>query len=350
MPQTVQFTAPGEVELVDVASEPLAPGTVRVRTWYSGVSAGTELTAYRGSNPYLSKTWDPARRIFTEGAPTFGYPVSGWGYSEVGEVVECADDVADLPPGTAVFGIWGHRSEAVVAAGPLRAQRVPTGAEAIHGVFARVGAIALNAVLGTETRLGEWVAIFGQGVIGLLATQLARLSGARVIAVEGIAGRRRLAEELGARATVDPDVAGGAGAAVRQLTGDVGADSAIELSGSYAALQEAIRCVVPDGRVQAAGFYQGEATALRLGEEFHHNRVHIVASQIGGTPLPLGPRWNHARLVSVFMDQVATGAVDVAPLITDVVECTDVATAFRTLDEQSARTLQVVLRFPGAPA
>ena len=93
MPEVVSFTAPGQVALVSYDAAPLTPGSVRVRTWYSGISAGTELTAYRGSNPYLTGTWDPDRRLFVEGAPTFAYPVEGWGYSEVGEVVEVADGV-----------------------------------------------------------------------------------------------------------------------------------------------------------------------------------------------------------------------------------------------------------------
>ena len=50
---------------------------------------------------------------------------------------------------------------------------------------------------------------------------------------------------------------------------------------NVSALHEAIRSVQPGGRVIAAGFYQGAATGLDLGEEFHHNRVSVVASQIG---------------------------------------------------------------------
>ncbi len=112
MPQVVQLSAPGIVELVDCPAQPLAPGHARVRTWYSGISAGTELTAYRGSNPYLTKSWDVGRRLFTEGSPTFAYPVTGWGYSEVGEVVEVADDITDVSAGDVVYGVWGHRSDA----------------------------------------------------------------------------------------------------------------------------------------------------------------------------------------------------------------------------------------------
>ena len=349
MPQIVQFTGPRAVELAVCQPMPLQPGTVRVRTWYSGISAGTELTAYRGSNPYLTKTWDAQRRLFTAGPPSFEYPVAGWGYSEVGEVVEVADDVVGLEPDQVVYGIWGHRSDAVVPAGMLAGRQMPAGEEPLHGIFARVGAIALNAVLAAEPHLGERVAVFGQGVIGLLATRLATLSGARVVAVDGLEHRLGLAKAMGATDVVPATAPGGAGDVIRALTADVGVDVAIELSGSYRALHEAVRSVVPDGKVVASGFYQGGGEHLALGEEFHHNRVHIVASQIGGTPVALGPRWNRERLVHTFMDQLNAGAVDVAPLITDVVDAAHVADAFERLDAGAPETLQVVLRFDAAP-
>ena len=348
MPSVVQFTEPYVVELVDAPSADLPAGHVRVETWFSGISAGTELTAYRGSNPYLTKTWDPERRLFLEGQPTFGYPVSGWGYSEVGRVVEVAAGVTSPRPGDVVAGIWGHRSEGVFPVDAAHWRVLPAAMDPMHGVFARVGAIALNAVLAAEARLGENLAVFGQGVIGLLATRLARLSGARVVAVDALTDRLGRAEQMGASDVVDARVEGGAGAAVRALTGQ-GVDSAIELSGSYRALHEAVRSVVLDGRVVASGFYQGDGEGLRLGEEFHHNRVQIVASQIGGAPLALGPRWNQRRLVHTFLDQLATGAVDVTPLVTHVLDVAEVATAFETLDRGTGDTLQVVLRFPAAP-
>ena len=99
----------------------------------------------------------------------------------------------------------------------------------------------------------------------------------------------------------------------------------------------------------ASGFYQGGAVHLRLGEEFHHNRVRIVASQISGTPVALGPRWDQPRLVRTFMDQVRRGRVDVRSLVTDVVDAADVATVFARLDRGDPGVLQAVLRFPAAP-
>jgi 2-desacetyl-2-hydroxyethyl bacteriochlorophyllide A dehydrogenase len=351
VPEIVTFAAPHEVALVACDPQPLGPGTVRIHTWYSGISAGTELTAYRGSNPYLTSTWDAERRLFVEGSPTFGYPVEGWGYSEVGQVVEVAEDVSASASGPAVgdvvHGIWGHRSDAVVPAAAV-AGRVWNGEDPVAGTFARVGSIALNAVLATDVRLGDRMAIFGQGVIGLLATRLATLSGAEVIAVDSLPHRLEVARTMGAAEVVPADVAGGAGAAVRAWHPG-GVDSAIELSGSDRALHEAVRSVVVDGTVVASGFYQGGATHLRLGEEFHHNRVRIVASQIAGTPIALGPRWQQARLVATFMEQIRRGRVDVAGLVTDVVDARDVAGIFERLDRGDDQVVQAVLRFPAAP-
>jgi 2-desacetyl-2-hydroxyethyl bacteriochlorophyllide A dehydrogenase len=347
MQQVVEFTGPQQVRLVPQEAQPLTPGTVRVRTWYSGISAGTELTAYRGTNPYLTKTWDSERRLFVEGPPTFAYPVSGWGYEEVGEVVEAAPDVTAYSVGQLIAGIWGHRSEAVIDASAPIHRPLPPGVEPRHGIFARPGAIALNAVLAADVRLGETVAVFGQGVIGLLATQLATLSGGIVLAVDAIESRLELATRLGAADTVNALHPAGAGAEIRRITAG-GTDSAVELSGSHRALHEAIRSVRVEGTVAAAGFYQGDALGLRLGEEFHHNRVRLVASQISGTPMALGRRWDQPRLVGTFLDQVASGRLAVAPLISHVVDVADVADAFTLLDRRPAEALQIVLRFPAA--
>ena len=227
VPEVVSFAAPYDVALVACDPQPLVPGSVRVRTWYSGISAGTELTAYRGSNPYLTRTWDSERRLFVDGDPTFAYPVQGWGYSEVGEVVEVADGVDAPAVGDVVHGIWGHRSEAVVLADAVR-HRVWTADDAISGTFARVGSIALNAVLAAEARLGDRVAVFGQGVIGLLATRLAVLSGADVFAVDALVPRLEEARGMGASEVAEATVAGGAGAAARSWSGGGGVDAAIE--------------------------------------------------------------------------------------------------------------------------
>lgn len=341
----VSLAGPRRISLEPCASEPLGPGQVRVRTRYSGVSAGTELTLYRGSNPRLRKDWDDATRMFVPRQAPPPYPLVGFGYEEVGEIVEVAPDVAGRRTGELVWGIWGHRAEAVLPA--AAAHPLAGGLDPLTGVFARPGAVALTAVLAGDLHLGEWVGVFGQGVIGLLATRLAVLSGARVVAVDRVAARLAHATRYGARLAVDAGTTSAA-AVVRHASGGAGADVCLELSGAYPALHEAIRATTHAGRVVAAGFYQGRAEELGLGEEFHHNRIQLVAAQVSGpAPAPgTAGRWTGARIAHTFMDLVAEGSVDPLPLVSHVVDASAVADALALLDQADGDVLQVVLRFP----
>ena len=75
MSRMVSFTSPRVAEVVDEESKPRsAPDEVRISTLYSGISAGTELTAYRGTNPYITKKWDDDRRLFVDGAHELRVP------------------------------------------------------------------------------------------------------------------------------------------------------------------------------------------------------------------------------------------------------------------------------------
>jgi len=345
-PLAVTLTAPRRVEVLPVEQAPLRAGHVRVHTLYSGISAGTELTQFRGTNPHAVHDWLPERRMFVDRPASAFYPNSTWGYSEVGEVVELGPGLEPglVAPGTVVWGMWGHRGEAVVPVEAVAARTLPPGLDPLCGTFARVGAVALGAVLAADLHVGETVAIFGQGVIGLLATQLAIRNGARVVAVDGIAARRTQAAGCGAALCLDP-IADDVGARCRDATGDRGADACIEISGSYAALHEALRSCAPGGRVVAAGFYQGEGQGLRLGEEFHHNRVQLVSSQISAVPPGLAHRWSPERLHTTVVELIAAGHLDVLRLVSDVVPVTNAAAAYAMLDADPAAALQVVLDF-----
>ncbi len=369
MQQVMRFSAPRVVEVIDVPSPQLQPGQARLHTLASGVSAGTELTAYRGTNPYLTSSWDPTLRLFTDAHPDApSYPLQGWGYSEVGTVVELGAAAAaaasaaettdaattvgtgkvrserSVQVGDTVWGIWGHRSEAVVDAVSLRGHQLPAGLDPLAGCFVRVGAIALNAVLAADCGVGDTVAVFGQGVIGLLATRFAVLSGAKVIAVDGIERRRAMAVRQGASHVLAPGEH--TARVLRELTEGRGADMAIEISGSYLALREAIRAVGVECTVVAAGFYQGPAAPLQLGAEFHHNRVSVVASQIGAIPNRLLPRWDRDRLQRTVVDAIADGRLDVLSLVTHRFPLADAAAAFELIDRSPQDALQVVLEVP----
>ncbi|MFD1713522.1 zinc-binding dehydrogenase [Amnibacterium flavum] len=342
MGRMVSFISPRLAEVVDEESTPLASDEVRIATLYSGISAGTELTAYRGTNPYLNKRWDEDRRLFVDGSTSFEYPVNGWGYEEVGEVTEIGSDVTDVAVGDVIWGTWGHRSETVQKADRAAKRILSADADPRIGIFSHIGAIALNVILDADIHVGETVAVFGLGVPGQLVAQLARLNGARVIGVDGVAARRDLALQLGADEVIDA-TAGGVAERIRELTGGRGADVCLEVSGNYHALHEAIRSVAYSSRVCVAGFMQGDGMGLRLGEEFHHNRVAVIASQISGVAPALKHRWDEYRLQKTAVDLAVSGKLKVIELISHTMPLEQGREAFELLDEAPRDVLQVVL-------
>jgi threonine dehydrogenase-like Zn-dependent dehydrogenase len=97
--RVVRFVGPGAVDVVESPRPEPADGQILVRTLYCGISAGTELTAYLGTSPYLHRQWDADRRRFLPGAHTVDYPVEGRGYEEVGVVERLGAGVTGLAPG-----------------------------------------------------------------------------------------------------------------------------------------------------------------------------------------------------------------------------------------------------------
>jgi 2-desacetyl-2-hydroxyethyl bacteriochlorophyllide A dehydrogenase len=346
MGKVVVFTQPKTVGFESYEDRPLKPHEVRLRTLYSGISAGTELTAYRGSNPYLHKQWDSSRKLFIPAEqPTLTYPVSGWGYEEVGEVVELGSEVEDVSIGDVIFGTWGHRTYHIVEEAYAQDRVQAKSLDAIFGIFSQIGSIAINGVHDARIRIGETVAVFGMGTLGQIVGQLARKSGAKVFGVDQFEKRLEIAQKSGAADVVLNSGDGEVAERIRSITDNRGADVAIEVTGSTIALNQAIRSVAYSAKVVALGFFQGDATELFLGEEFHHNRVNIVGSQIFGTDPELTYRWNRLRLVQTFMSLQADGVVNLKPIISHVLPFEDAGEAFRILDQEPEKALQVVLDY-----
>jgi 2-desacetyl-2-hydroxyethyl bacteriochlorophyllide A dehydrogenase len=344
MGYVLNVEAPHRIGLSEYEEPPLAPGEVRIRTLYSGISAGTELTLFRGSNPYLAKAWDTANRLFMPSNKTWSYPRPAIGYEEVGEVIEVGPGVDNPRVGDVVWGTWGHKSTHVAAADWARQRQLPEGLDPVCGIFSQIGAIALNAILDANIHLGETVAIFGQGAPGLMITQMAKANGGFVIAVDRLARRLEAASDCGADvvlngAEIDAPLR------IKEMTGGRGADVSIEITGHYGAVRDAIRATAYNSRVIVSGFFQGEAHDLFLGEEFHHNRIDLVCSQISGVSPALDHRWDRLRLDQTVMRLQAEGRLDLKKLISHRFAADDLQQAYDLLEDSPESALQVVLEF-----
>ncbi len=350
MGSSLILTAPRTLAFREEPELTLQPDQVRLRTLFSGISAGTEMTYYRGTNPYLNKRWDEKLRLFvpaTQGSVT--YPVTNLGYEEVGEVVERGSAAGEIALGTMVFGTWGHRTHHVANLEYIRPRLMPAGAEPIFGIFSHLGAIALNGIHDAALRLGDTVAIFGLGALGQIVAIMAKKSGARVIAVDLHENRLALARRLGADVTIN---AGGGRIAeqVKELTEGRGAEVCIEVSGAAPALHEAIRSAGYSARVVSMGFFQGEAKGLYLGDEFHHNRINIVCSQISGVAPERSYLWNKPRLWQAAVRLQAEGVIDLRPVISHRAAFASAPALYELLDQRPNEVVHAVLEFGDAGA
>jgi threonine dehydrogenase-like Zn-dependent dehydrogenase len=182
-------------------------------------------------------------------------------------------------------------------------------------------------------------------VPGQILSQLAKRSGAYVIGVDLINMRLEKARELGAIDVAINADEGSVAEKIKDLTEFRGADVCIEASGSSAALHEAIRSAAYSAKVVTLGFFQGSASMLYLGEEFHHNRVNIVCSQIFGVDPELTYRWDQDRLVQAGMRLQAEGSLDLKPIVTHIYPFEQADEAFRMCDQEADKIIQVVLDF-----
>jgi threonine dehydrogenase-like Zn-dependent dehydrogenase len=347
-PSALALSGPRALFFEPLPEAPLGAGEVRIRTLFSGISAGTELSQYRGTNPFMHRRFDEARRLFVDAeGPSWPWPVRNLGYEEAGEIVEIGPGVEGLRVGQRLYGTWGHRTHHVATADYARDRLLPEGADPRIGIFSHIGAVALNGVHDAGIRLGDTVAVFGLGVPGQIVVQAARRSGARVVAVDPDAHRRSIALAHGAALALDP-AAGSIAEALKDMTGGRGADACIEVSGAPPALAEAIRTVAYSGRVVAMGFFQGEVPGLRLGEEFHHNRVQLICSQISGVAPEASYRWTKPRLWRTAVELQHAGELDLIPLISHVAPFADAPALFARLDAGEPGLLQAMLDFAGA--
>ena len=355
--RTVVVTAPGRVRIAETDAPPVPDRGFRARTLVSGVSAGTELSYVKGTNPALHHGWDTELGLF--GGPVADpYPVTRLGYMEVARVEDSRTPA--VPDGTVVAMTYGHRT--AYPGDPLvdRVVPLPAGLDPLLGIYvAHMGPICANGLLhaaadlhGTDVRSladgvrGRRIAVTGAGVVGLLTALFARAHGAAsVLVLDPTPDRLAVARALGLD-TLDStgDPAPVVKTTWRHAAGDRGADVVFQCRGQAAALHLALRLLRPQGTVVDLAFYPGGADQVRLGEEFHHNGLGLRCAQIGRVPRGLAPVWDRERLSAETIDLLtADGDAVRKHLITAVVPFDEAPDLLTDLAERRRHEVQAVL-------
>ena len=331
MAGSVWFPRAREVEIRSETVGAPGVGEVRIRALASGLSHGTEMLVFRGQVPANLALDLPTL------AGSYGFPIK-FGYASVGQVIAVGAGVAGLAPGDRVFVHHPHQQEYLASA--AAAVRLPDRLPPELGVFLANCETALNVVLDAHPRLGEEVVVIGQGVVGLLLTQLLNLAGARVTAVEPIAIRRELAMRCGADEAVTPD---DALARIATRTNGRGADVVIEASGNASALQLAIDAAAFQSTVVVCSWYGTKPVSLDLGSRFHRARLRLVSSQVSELDPALAPRWDRQRRREVSLSLL--GELLLGPLITHRIPFARASEAYELVDQRPEETVQVILTY-----
>lgn len=341
----LMFTEPGRVELITDTLPALGPTDVYATAVVSGISHGTEMAWVHGTAAALHRSWLPKERLYADG-PGRAYPVAP-GYETIARVTAVGAAAHDrISEGDLVALDRPHATGHVVSIDTAESGRLHAGVAPERAVFFILARVALGGVHDTGIHLGDTVVIVGMGTVGLLAGQLARLAGARqVIGIDRYPIRLEAAESLGITA-IHADSGTDTAHMVRKLTGSRGADVAIEASGSYAGLHEAIRCVRVGATVCTVASYHGDQAGLRLGEEYHRNRITLVSSMtVNGCPQRSHPAWGLPRLSATARQLVTDGQIRVDGLITHRIPFADAQTAYELIDQRPEETIKVVLTY-----
>ncbi|HLH72501.1 MAG TPA: zinc-binding alcohol dehydrogenase [Chloroflexota bacterium] len=314
-----------DVEEYELSDTPPA-GQVLVQARVTAVSAGTEVANYRG---------------ITKNRPADSTKPYYPGYSFAGKVLAVGDRVSGFQVGDRVCGMVNHLSHGL--ADPSRIAPIPDGVTDEQAAMSTLGIIVLNAVRKPSIQLGESVAVVGAGLIGQLASQLARLAGGRpVVSLDFLAARRELAAKNGADAALDPNEPGTQAALERLAPG--GFNVVFEATGSNLAVNPAIKLAARGGRVVLLGSTRGLVDQFDPYGDVHlkgltiigaHITTHMEAPNLANPWTPLANR-------RVILDLIRRGELNVDSLISHRVAPSEAGKIYAGLAENPSGYFGVI--------
>lgn len=380
MKQVAQNYRTGELAVLDVPPPACRAGGVLVRSTYSLISTGTELMKVSEARMSLlgkARARPDQVRKLVDSVAQQG-PVATWqkamsrldswtplGYSLCGVVVEVGAGVTDFAVGDVVAAAGNEFAlHAEVNWVPVNlCVPVPDGIAPEHAAFATVGAIAMQGVRRGEVQLGETACVIGLGLVGQLVVRLLVAAGVRVVGVDTVEARCRMAEKAGALVCAGPDddgvaeverVLGGA-------TGGLGADHVFLAAGgaTNGPVELAVRLARDRARVVDIGktrldlpwnaYYEKELD-VRFSRSYGPGR-YDDRYELEGVDYPAGyVRWTERRNLACFLDLIAGDSLDVSSLVSGVHPVEDAAGVYERLRAGELRGVGFLLEYPPAPA
>ncbi len=271
MDKQIVFTDKNKAEFLEVESQELGANQVRVKTAFSTISNGTEranLTGDASVSPHSA-----GQTIFPRAL----------GYSTSGIVVEKGENVKSLEIGDRVAMYWTtHRTYNVVD--ESNAVKINGNNVSLEdGALAHIAAFPLAAIRKTKLEIGESLMVMGLGILGLMAVQLAKAAGAvPVIAVDPVEKRRETALKFGADYALNPfdeDFAD----KVKEITGG-GVNTAIEVTGQGAGLNETLDCMAKFGRVALLGCTRNSDFTVDYYRKVHGPGISLIGAHTDARP------------------------------------------------------------------
>ena len=376
MKQVGQNYRSGELVVLDVPEPACKPGGVLVRSLYSLISTGTELMKVTEARlSLLGKARarpDQVRKVLDSMAqqgPVATYKkaitkldsYTPLGYSLCGVVVEVGAGAEEFAVGDLVAAAGNEFAlHAEVNWVPVNlCVPVPEGVAPEHAAFATVGAIAMQGVRRGEPQLGEMACVIGLGLVGQLVVRLLVAAGVRVVGIDTVAERCRLAEAAGAMSCASPDDEGAAYVeqVIRTATGGLGADHVFLAAGGHTngPVELAARLARDRARVVDIGktrldlpwnaYYEKELD-VRFSRSYGPGR-YDDRYELDGVDYPAGyVRWTERRNLGCFLDLLADGSVEVGTLVSGTHPVTDAADVYEQLRTGALRGVGFLFEYP----
>lgn len=327
--KAVVFSEPYKVELHEVESPTVGPDDVLTETRVTGIGGGTERGIFRGVFPRIVK-----------GGRT--YPMIP-GYDAIGVVREVGRNVEKVKPcdrviaGGTTYGIenctlyWGGHVEYKKSL-ESEVYKIPDGITQEEATFNVLGGDAVDGIKNAGLKFGDTVVIIGQGTVGQIMSQLAKVGGAgRVIAVDVFDFKLDMSKKLGVNYVIN---AGEEDPVERvlEITGGTGADVVLEVTGKGKPINQAFKMTRKEGKIIVFGRHL-KPEKIDLTSDFWYKKQILKGSFASEAML----------YRDLFFSLVSTGRVKVKELITHEFPIEKVKEAYDVLE--SEKHFQIIFRW-----